>query len=113
LNPLEANSFLYDFHFFVGTLITALLLMPLKTFLPRVFDVSFVERMVTDFKFLHPQKALFPIFLTLLPIVTFLSFLLFLKAFAAMEVTLYVTPEIFTVAGIDTLLVFFFVVPEY
>ena len=47
----------------------------------------------------HPENADFPIVVTYFPIVIFVISLLFLNAFAASHVTLYLMPSMVTVAG--------------
>ena len=96
-----------------------------KALAPIDFAVSFVDLIAMSFSFLQPKKACLPILdalagsvsfpkavqlakafvpmdSTFFPMVMDFSFLHPLKAFDAMAVTLYFTPEIVTVAGIET-----------
>lgn len=87
LTPFMRRIFLYNFSFFFGTLMVAFGLIPLKALLPTDLAVSLFVLIVIDFNFLQLINACLPIFLTVDGITTFLSFLLFLKALAATEVT--------------------------
>ena len=60
---------------------------PLNAFLETVFDVSLVDLMVIVLSFLHPLKALAPIFVTLPGSVIHLRELHPLNAFAPISVT--------------------------
>ena len=75
------------FAFFVPfTVMVAFLLMPLNAMILIVF--SFPAVTVIFFRFLQPENASLPIFVTLLPIVTVVSFLLPLNALSETAVTL-------------------------
>ena len=109
LCPFFANSFLYFLSLLEGTLIVAFLCMPLNAFLPTVFNflleilivfsslhllnallpIAFKQVLLifTFLIFVHPSKALFPMDSIFFPIVTAVIFLLFLKAFFSIEVT--------------------------
>ena len=79
--------FIAVFAFFVPfTVMAAFLLMPLNAFLLMV--LSFPAVIVIFFRFLQLENASLPIFVTLLPIVTVVSFLLPLNALSEMAVTL-------------------------
>ena len=103
--------------------------MPWKAFAPMDFAVSLVDWMVMSFSLLQLAKACLPILdalagrvsfpkavqlakafvpmdSTFFPMVTAFSFLHPLRAFDAMAVTLYFTPEIVTVAGMETFVTF-------
>lgn len=57
-------------------------------YLLAVFVVKRTDFIVTVFRFLQLKNALLLIFIIFVPIVTFMSFLLLLKAFDPMDVTL-------------------------
>ena len=68
------------------TVMVAFLLIPLNALLRMV--LSFPAVTVIFFRFLQPENAPLPIFATLLPIVTVVSFLLPLNALSETAVTL-------------------------
>ena len=111
--PLPLNTFLYAATFLAGIFILHFAFTPFRAVFPTdfsfvPFSVSFLRLLqflkaflpivfnplpiVAVFRFVQPSKALFPIFVMLLEIFTFVSFLLFLKHFDATLVTRYFTP---------------------
>ena len=78
-------------------MITALPLIPDNAFDPTL--LIFFDLIVKDFSFSHPLNAWFPIFVTLTDTVTDLRFLLSSKAFAPIEVSLYLNPSTVTLSG--------------
>ena len=103
------NNFLYFFTLPFGHLIVIFELTFFKA--PALTLVIFLLLIIMLFNFLHPLKLFFPIVLTFFPITTLFNFLLFFKAFAAIDVTLYVTFPYLTVDGTDNFVAFLLLYP--
>ena len=86
-SPAFFSIFEYFFSFFAGTVTLAFALILLNALLP-IEVMPFAFFILTVFSLLQPANAFLPIFFTLLPMVTFFSFLQFLKAFLLIWVTL-------------------------
>lgn len=105
----EENALLPIFFNLLGSFISVKLLHPLKALSP-IFTTEFPNSIF--FKFLQFKNALFPILLIFFPITISFTLSLPLKASSPTDVTLYVFPSIFTVAGIF-IFAFFSFEPTY